>query len=53
MYLPTSQKVRCGMEQLLQLGFLGILYGFGISGIVWLFGLLASLCYSAIFKHND
>lgn len=41
------------MEELLQLGFLGILYGFGISGIVWLFGLLASLCYSAIFKHND
>ena len=40
------------MEELLQLGFLGIIYGFGISGIVWLFGLIVTLGFSAIFKHN-
>ncbi len=52
MYLPSPAKVRCGME-LLQLGFLGIVYGFGLSGIVWLFGLIYTLCFSVIFKHND
>lgn len=40
------------MEELLQLGFLGIIYGFGISGIVWILGLFVSLSFSAIFKHN-
>lgn len=40
------------MEELLQLGFLGIIYGFGISGIVWLLGLIVTTCYGAIFKHN-
>ncbi len=38
------------MEELLQLGFLGILYGFGISGIVWLFGFFLSLACNAVFK---
>lgn len=41
------------MEELLQLGFLGILYGFGISGIVWLFGFIVSLACNAIFKHTN
>lgn len=41
------------MEELLQLGFLGIIYGFGISGIVWLFGLIVTACYSSVFKHNS
>ena len=40
------------MEELLQLGFLGIIYGVGISGIVWLLGLIVTACYSAITKHN-
>lgn len=36
---------------LLSLGFYGIIMGFGLSGVVWLLGLVYSLCYAAITKH--
>ena len=38
---------------LLYFGFYGIIMGFGLSGVVWLLGLIYSLCYSDITKHNN
>lgn len=38
---------------LLTFGFYGLVMGFGISGVVWLLGLIYTICYSAIFKHNN
>lgn len=38
---------------LLSFGFYGLMFGFGLSGCVWLLGLIFTICYSAIFKHND
>lgn len=50
--LPPPQKV--GVEMyLLSFGFYGIMFGFALSGVVWLLGLVFTSCYSAIFKHND
>lgn len=33
---------------LLTFGFYGLVMGFGISGVVWLLGLIYTICYSAI-----
>lgn len=38
---------------LLQFGFIGIIGGFSLSAVCWLFGLVFTLCYSAITKHNN
>jgi hypothetical protein len=38
---------------LLSFGFYGIMFGLGLSGAVWLLGLVFTSCYTAIFKHND
>ncbi len=37
---------------LLQFGFIGILMGIFLSAVCWLLGLVYTLLYSAIFKHN-
>ena len=38
---------------LLTFGFYGLVMGLGISGVVWLLGLIYTICYSAIVKHNN
>lgn len=38
---------------LLSFGFYGIMFGLGLSGVLWLIGLVFSLCFSAITKHNN
>lgn len=38
---------------LLSFGFFGVLMGFGLSGVVWLIGLIYTICYTAVVKHNN